>query len=83
MINQDILQGKWHDLKGTIKQKWGELTDDDLAQINGKREELLGKLQSRYGWAKDQAEQRLKEFEKTIHTDKETAKFPPTDENEF
>lgn len=56
MINQDILQGKWHDLKGTIKQKWGELTDDDLAQINGKREELLGKLQSRYGWAKDQAE---------------------------
>jgi len=53
---KDILQGKWHELKGQVKGQWGKLTDDDLAQLSGKTEELAGVLQQRYGYAKAQAE---------------------------
>lgn len=53
---KDILYGRWHEVKGQVKQKWGKLTDDDLAQLNGKTEELVGFLQQRYGYAKVQAE---------------------------
>ena len=52
MANKDQFQGKWNEVKGKVKQNWGKLTDDDITQINGKRLELLGKLQSRYGYAK-------------------------------
>ena len=54
--NQDILQGKWHELKGQVKQQWGKLTDDDLIRLSGKTEELAGVLQQRYGYGKAQAE---------------------------
>ncbi len=54
--NKDILQGKWHELKGQVKQRWGKLTDDDMAKLTGKQEELVGLLQQRYGYAKEQAE---------------------------
>jgi uncharacterized protein YjbJ (UPF0337 family) len=67
-MNKDKIVGEWHKLKGQLKQKWGKLTDDDLTQINGKREELLGRLQSRYGYAKDKAEEELSSFEKSIST---------------
>ena len=53
---KDILTGKWHELKGQVRQKWGKLTDDDLARLNGKTEELAGVLQQRYGYARAQAE---------------------------
>jgi uncharacterized protein YjbJ (UPF0337 family) len=49
------VEGNWKQIKGTVKQKWGNLTDDDLTAINGKREQLEGKIQERYGIAKDQA----------------------------
>lgn len=55
----DILQGKWHELKGKARQKWGKLTDDDLERINGKREELAGMLQKRYGYDKARAEREI------------------------
>lgn len=64
-MNKDTLEGKWHEIKGKIKTKWGKLTDDDIAQVNGKREELLGKIQKRYGYAKDKAEEELSSFEKS------------------
>ena len=48
-MNEDILKGKWKEIKGEAKQKWGKLTDDDLAQVEGKEEELLRLLQKRYG----------------------------------
>ena len=48
------VEGSWKQLKGTVKEKWGKLTDDDLDVINGRREQLEGKLQERYGFAKDQ-----------------------------
>jgi uncharacterized protein YjbJ (UPF0337 family) len=54
--NQDILQGKWHELKGQVKQQWGKLTDDDVTRLSGKTEELAGVLQQRYGYGKAQAE---------------------------
>lgn len=64
-MNKDIFEGKWNEYKGKIKEKWGKLTDNDLTEINGKREALLGKIQTRYGYAKERAEKELNEFEKT------------------
>ncbi|MBA3602941.1 MAG: CsbD family protein [Parachlamydiaceae bacterium] len=62
-MNKEIFDGKWHEVKGKIKEKWGKLTDDDLTEIDGKKEALLGKLQSRYGYAKERAEKELEEYE--------------------
>jgi uncharacterized protein YjbJ (UPF0337 family) len=61
-MNEDILKGKWNEIKGGVKEKWGKLTDDDLAMVEGKKEKLLGLLQQKYGYAKDKAEQEYKEF---------------------
>jgi len=52
-MNWDRIQGDWKQFAGKIKIQWGKLTDDDLTQINGKEEELEGKIQERYGYAKD------------------------------
>jgi len=54
--NKDMMQGKWHELKGQVKQQWGKLTDDDITRLSGKTEELVGVLQRRYGYGKAQAE---------------------------
>ena len=62
----DVLQGKWHELKGKAKQKWGKLTDDDLTVIGGKKDQLTGILQKRYGMAKDRAERELDEFTRSL-----------------
>lgn len=64
MINKDTLRGNWTELKGKVKEQWGRLTDDDLTEINGKRDQLLGKLQKKYGYAKEKAEQELDAWEK-------------------
>jgi uncharacterized protein YjbJ (UPF0337 family) len=53
---RDILSGKWHEVKGQVRQKWAKLTDDDFGRLSGKTEELAGMLQLRYGYAKVQAE---------------------------
>ncbi|MDR2540116.1 MAG: CsbD family protein [Chlamydiales bacterium] len=55
-------EGKWFDYIGKIKEKWGKLTDDDLAEIRGKKESLIGKIQSRYGYTKEKVEKELAEF---------------------
>lgn len=57
-MNADQIAGKWKQLKGTAKQQWGKLTDDDLEYIAGKSENLVGKLQERYGIAKEEAQKR-------------------------
>lgn len=66
-MTSDILEGKWKHVKGQMKEWWGQLTDDDLDKIAGKRDKLVGRLQERYGWAKQKAEeevaQRLRELE--------------------
>lgn len=55
-MTTDILEGKWKQIKGKVKQQWGKLTDDEIDQIEGKQEELVGLLQERYGYAKEEAE---------------------------
>jgi uncharacterized protein YjbJ (UPF0337 family) len=61
-MNWDQVEGKWKQYSGKVKEKWGKLTDDDLAIIHGKRDQLVGRLQERYGIAKDQAERQIDEF---------------------
>ena len=58
-MNWDTIKGDWKQMAGKVKQQWGNLTDDDLAKVNGKREELEGVLQTRYGYTKDKAKQEL------------------------
>jgi uncharacterized protein YjbJ (UPF0337 family) len=61
-MNNDILRGRWTQMKGDIRTRWGKLTDDDLAQVQGEAEKMIGKLQERYGYNRDQAERELNEF---------------------
>lgn len=62
-MNEQILLGNWKQFKGNIKSKWGKLTEDDLEVADGHREQLIGKLQERYGILKDEAERQMKAFE--------------------
>ena len=62
----DQIEGRWKQMKGKVREQWGNLTDDDLDVIAGKRDQLLGKLQNRYGWAKDEAERNVSEFEERV-----------------
>src|SRR4029434_6623508 len=59
-MNQDILTGKWKQMRGQVKQWWGKLTDDDLDRVDGAMDKLAGALQERYGWERDQAEREMK-----------------------
>lgn len=61
-MNRDIFGGKWKQLRGSIKEKWGELTDDELDQIEGRRDKLAGKLQEKYGYTKQEAEREIDNF---------------------
>ena len=58
-MNEDILKGQWRQLRSQIKQWWSVLTDDDLDKINGQRDKLIGKLQEKYGFTKEQATREL------------------------
>jgi len=58
-MNQDVLQGKWKQVRGQAKVWWGELTDDDLDKIEGNSEKLVGTLQEKYGYSKEKAEEEL------------------------
>jgi uncharacterized protein YjbJ (UPF0337 family) len=53
-VNRDTFEGKWHELKGKIKAKWGDLTDDDFTEAEGNMEAMAGKIQQRYGGSRDQ-----------------------------
>lgn len=65
-MNKDIIEGKWKQIKGSIQKKWGKITDDELDEIDGDREKLLGRLQENYGMVREDAEGMLKEFENSI-----------------
>ncbi len=66
-MNKDILQGKWKQLKGQVKQQWGRLTDDRLDRISGRYEELTGLIQEKYGYTKQKAEQEVNTFLEKIN----------------
>jgi uncharacterized protein YjbJ (UPF0337 family) len=68
-MNWDQIEGKWKQSMGKVKAKWGKLTDDDMTVINGKKEQLVGKIQERYGIAKDAAEKQVDEFIQTFPSD--------------
>ncbi|GAB1470723.1 CsbD family protein [Chloroflexota bacterium] len=61
-MNNDILAGKWKQLSGKIRERWGNLTNDELDQIAGVRDQLVGKIQEKYGYAREEAERQLDEF---------------------
>lgn len=61
-MNSDVLAGKWKQLKGDIKSQWGKFTDDDLAIVEGQRDKLVGLVQERYGYARQQAEREVDQF---------------------
>jgi len=62
----DKVAGKWKQLSGDVRAKWGNLTDDDLMQISGEREKLVGKIQERYGVAKDEANRQVDEWSRKL-----------------
>jgi len=62
----DKVAGKWKQLSGDVRAKWGNLTDDDLTQISGEREKLVGKIQERYGIAKDEANRQVDEWSRKL-----------------
>jgi len=60
-MDRDRLEGNWKQMRGKVKERWGELTDDDLTAINGRRDQLEGKIQERYGYAKSQARREIED----------------------
>lgn len=62
-MNWNIIEGNWKQFSGTVKESWGKLTDDDLDEIQGKRDRLVGKIQESYGYAEDEAEKQVAEWE--------------------
>jgi uncharacterized protein YjbJ (UPF0337 family) len=65
-MNWDQIAGKWRESKGQLLAKWGKLTDDDLDVVAGKKEVLIGRIQQRYGFKKDEAERDVDDFLKTL-----------------
>ena len=76
-MNWDRMEGKWKQLKGGVKERWGKLTDDDLNVIGGKKDQLVGRIQERYGIAKDEAQRQVDEWNKGLPDDSET--YPDSD----
>jgi uncharacterized protein YjbJ (UPF0337 family) len=65
-MNWDQIEGNWKQLKGHAKQKWGKLTDDELDVAAGKRDQLVGRLQERYGHTRDAAEREVDDWSSTV-----------------
>jgi uncharacterized protein YjbJ (UPF0337 family) len=70
-VNSDTLKGKWKELKGAAKVRWGRLTDDDLDVIAGQADQLIGRLQQRYGIAQDEAQKQVDDWNATRSQDAE------------
>ena len=68
-MNWDRIEGNWKQAKGKVKEQWGKLTDDDIALVNGKRDQLTGRIQERYGIGKDEAERQVSDWERTARHD--------------
>lgn len=66
-MNWDTVAGNWMQFKGKVKEQWGKLTDDELDMIAGQRDQLAGKIQQAYGIGRDEAEEQIRRFERTLH----------------
>jgi uncharacterized protein YjbJ (UPF0337 family) len=78
-MNTDIIKGKWMQIKGQVRQRWARLTDDDVAFIEGNLQEAAGRLQKRYGYARDQAQREWEDFVRkaTLNQDGEDMEAQP------
>lgn len=65
-MNWDRIEGNWKQLTGKVKEKWNKLTDDDLGVIDGKREQMVGRIQERYGIARDEAERQVDDWTRVV-----------------
>jgi uncharacterized protein YjbJ (UPF0337 family) len=72
-MNWDQIAGKWKQTKGSAKTRWGKLTDDDLDVVAGQRDQLIGRIQERYGIAKDEAERQVDEWHRALDREPEYA----------
>ena len=83
-MNWDQAEGKWKQATGKVKEKWGRLTDSDIEAIRGRRDQLIGKIQERYGIVKEEARKQADEFMKTLdladETDSTAYETPSPDE---
>jgi uncharacterized protein YjbJ (UPF0337 family) len=77
-MNWDQMEGKWKQAKGSLKEKFGKLTDDDLQMINGNRDKFVGKLQERYGIAKEEAQKRADDWAKAMSASDRESGAPRT-----
>lgn len=68
-MNTDQWEGKWKQLKGSVKQRWGKLTDDDVTALSGKKDELIGKLQERYGITREQAQKEVDDWAAAVNSE--------------
>lgn len=68
-MNWDRIEGQWKQMKGTVKSKWGKLTDDDFDVIAGQKDKLVGRIQERYGMAKDEAERQVNDWNPVMTED--------------
>jgi uncharacterized protein YjbJ (UPF0337 family) len=62
MMNEDTLKGQWLQLKGSVRERWGKLTNDDLDEIQGRAEQLVGRVQERYGIAREEAQRQFDDW---------------------
>ena len=65
-MNEDKIKGQWKQLRGKLRSRWGKLTDDDLDVAEGNTDYLTGRIQERYGIAKDEAKEQLRAFERDL-----------------
>lgn len=71
-MNWDQIEGKWKEYSGRFREKWGKLTDDDWHVIAGKRDQLVGRIQQRYGFEREQAQREVDDFVRTMEREDET-----------
>lgn len=68
-MNWETVEGKWEQMKGQVKEAWGKLTDNDLTQIRGQKDQLVGKIRERYGVEKEDAEEQIQKFCRNMKND--------------
>jgi uncharacterized protein YjbJ (UPF0337 family) len=71
-MNWDQIEGKWKQLKGSVRKEWGNLTDDDLTKMAGSRDKFIGVLQERYGLVREEAQKRADEWAKNVKEEEKT-----------
>jgi uncharacterized protein YjbJ (UPF0337 family) len=73
-MNWDIIEGRWKQMKGSLKQQWGKLTDSDFDTLSGSKDQLVGKIQERYGCTKDEAQRQVDDWSRNLDRENEPAR---------